>query len=142
MDPSIWPKLHGATTHFPIALVICSVACDCAGWMWAERPSAAGLHATGYWTMLLAALGSVAAVLSGLVMTHGSVAGHGALRWHHVFVWPSFALLVGLATWRIVGGRHASRRQFAIYLGAVVVTAVLVSAAGYWGGELLVRGVA
>lgn len=142
MDPSIWPKLHGATTHFPIALAICSVACDGAGWIWNDRSGAAGLRSTGYWTMLLAAIGSVGAVFSGLLMTHGSVAGHGALRWHHAFVWPAFALLVGLATWRTVAGRQASRRQFAVYLAVVVVAAALVSGAGYWGGELLVRGVA
>ena len=92
--------------------------------------------------MLLAAFGSVGAVVSGLVMTHGSVAGHGALRWHHLFVWPSFTLLVGLATWRIVAGRHLSRPGFGVYLGVLALTALLVSAAGYWGGELLVRGVA
>ena len=49
-------------------------------------------------------LGSVPAVVSGLLMTKGSLLGHGALRMHHLFVWPAFALLVGLAVWRVSAG--------------------------------------
>jgi hypothetical protein len=46
--------------------------------------------------MVLAALGTVPAVLSGLIMTRGVVMGHGLLRLHHLFVWPAFALIVAL----------------------------------------------
>jgi hypothetical protein len=28
IDPSNWSKLHGATTHFPIALMLVSAFCD------------------------------------------------------------------------------------------------------------------
>lgn len=137
MDSLIWAKMHGATTHFPIALVLCSGACDAAGWLRGERAPARELHAVGYWTMLLGALGTVPAVISGIVMTKGEVLGHGTLRWHHLFAWPAFAFIVAAATWRVVSGPGVSRRKMAGYLIAMVTTTTLVCLAGYWGGELL-----
>ena len=138
MDSTLWAKMHGATTHFPLALVLVSAACDFAGFFLGERPAARDFQATGYWTILGGALGSLPAVFSGLVMTKGSVLGHGALRWHHLFVWPAFALLVALAAWRMSVGRRATRPMFRGYLVAVGVASVLISAAGYWGGELMI----
>ena len=124
MDPTLWAKAHGATVHFPLAL--------------GARPLARDLHATGYWMMVLGALGSVPAVASGLFMTKGTLLGHGALRLHHLFVWPAFGLLVGLAVWRIATGTRATRRMFAGYLVVVGIAAGLMSAAGYWGGEMMI----
>ena len=138
MDPTIWAKAHGATTHFPLALVLCSGALDAAGFALAGRPAVRDLHAAGYWTMLLGALGSVPAIFSGLLMTKGSVLGHGALRLHHLFVWPAFALIIALATWRALVGRRATRGMLAGYLGVVGVAAGLMLAAGYWGGEMMI----
>jgi uncharacterized membrane protein len=137
MDPAIWAKAHGATTHFPLALALCSVACDGAGLVLASRPIGSDLRAAGYWTMILGAIGTVPAVLSGLLMTKGSVLGHGALRLHHVFVWPAFGLLVALGTWRALQGRDVNQRSLAGYLALAAVAAGLMSAAAYWGGEMM-----
>jgi uncharacterized membrane protein len=57
---------------------------------------------------------------------------------HHLFVWPAFGLLVALATWRACHGPVAPRRTFAAYLAMVGVTAALMTAAGYWGGEMMI----
>ena len=138
MDAALWAKAHGATTHFPLALVLCSGVLDAAGFGFADRPIGRDLHAGGYWTMLLGALGTVPAVFSGLLMTKGAVLGHGALRMHHLFVWPAFALIIGLAAWRLLVGRCVSRRAFAGYLVGVGMATGLVLAAGYWGGELMI----
>jgi hypothetical protein len=40
----------------------------------------------------------------------------------------------------LVVGNHASQRGLRIYLAASMVTAALMGAAGYWGGELLING--
>jgi uncharacterized membrane protein len=136
MDTAIWAKVHGAATHFPFALVLGSAACDGAGFAFASRPLARDLRAAGYWTLLLGAFGSVPAVFSGLAMTRGVVLGHGALRWHHLFVWPAFALVVGLATWRVCIGRHATRLMCGSYLAVTMIASALILAAGYWGGEM------
>ena len=137
MEPAIWAKAHGAAVHFPIALALGSGALDAAGFALGERPPARELHAAGYWMILAGAVGSVPAVVSGLLMTKGSVLGHGALRLHHLFVWPAFTLLVGLAVWRVCTGPRAPRRIFAGYLLVAGITAGLMSAAGYWGGEMV-----
>jgi uncharacterized membrane protein len=137
MNSAIWAQAHGATTHFPLALTLCSVACDVVGFALGERPPARELHATGYWTMLLGALGSIAAVFSGVLMTKGSVLGHGALRMHHVFVWPAFGVLIALATWRSQIRGRATRAMVTTYLAGVSLTGGLLLAAAYWGGELL-----
>ena len=62
--------------------------------------------------------------------------GQGALRPHHLFVWPAFGLLIGLATWRLFTGPRSPRPQFVAYLVVTAAAAALMSAAGYWGGEL------
>lgn len=134
-----WAQLHGGTTHFPFALLLCSAAFDGIGFLFAGRAFVRDFHAAGYWTIVLAAAGSVGAVISGLFMTHGSVVGHGALRMHHLFVWPAFGLLIGLATWRIIVGRRATRAMLGGYIAGVVVAAALMSAAAYWGGEMMLR---
>jgi uncharacterized membrane protein len=140
MEPALWAKAHGASTHFPLALALCSGALDTAGFALARRPVMRDLHAAGYWTMLGAAAGAFPAVFSGLLMTKGSVLGHGALRLHHLFVWPAFALIVALAVWRALAGRRAPRRVFAGYLLGVCLAAGLMLAAGYWGGEMMIAG--
>jgi uncharacterized membrane protein len=137
MDHEIWAKMHGGAVHFPIALILSSGAMDASGFFFPGLAVRFRLHAAGYWTMLLGAVGTVPAVLSGLVMTKGVMLGHDALRLHHLFAWPAFALIVGAATWRVRGNDAPERRITAGYLGAVGLAAGLVLAAGYWGGEML-----
>lgn len=137
MDAAIWSRAHGATVHFPIALALGSGVFDAAAFALGPRPLARELRAAGYWMLVLGALGSVPAVLSGLLMTRGSLLGHGALRMHHLFVWPAFALLLALAAGRICLGDRLTRQLLAVHLVLIAVTAGLMAGAGYWGGELL-----
>ena len=139
MHSEMWAKMHGATVHFPIALVLCSGALDASGFFFPGLASRRGLHAAGYWTMLLGAAGTVPAVVSGLVMSKGVVLGHDALRLHHLFVWPAFALIMGAAVWRVLGSGPGTRKASVGYLATVGLAAILVMAAGYWGGELILR---
>jgi uncharacterized membrane protein len=140
IDPSIWPKLHGASTHFPMALAMAAALFEGAGFFWpAWSPRKAQLHAAGYFTIILGAFGTFPAVLSGLFMTRGEVLGHDALLFHHLFVWPAFAGLVGLGVWRFVMDDKASPRGFVAYLVVLYLTAGLMAGAGYWGGELILN---
>src|SRR3984957_4732053 len=140
IDPTLWPKLHGASTHFPMALAMAAALFDSLGFVWPKSsPRKAQLHAAGYFTIILGALGTFPAVLSGLFLTKGKVLGHDALLFHHLLVWPAFAALVGLGLWRALVGDEASRRGFAIYLTLLYLTAGLMAGAGYWGGELILN---
>jgi uncharacterized membrane protein len=87
--------------------------------------------------MILGAAGTVPAVVSGLVMSRGVMLGHDTLRLHHLFAWPAFALIVGLATWRALASDFTARRAPVGYLVAACFASVLVMAAGYFGGEML-----
>jgi uncharacterized membrane protein len=143
MDNSLWVKMHGGTTHFPIALVMASVLFDLVGLLApdnADKSRRSGFRAAGFYTLILGALGSLGAVLSGLVISHGQLWGRGNLARHHTYLWPAFGLLMALAVWRLVVGNHASSRGLRIYLAVSMVTAGLMGAAGYWGGELLLNG--
>lgn len=140
MTGSIWVKMHGGTTHFPIALLIASVLFDLIGYALRREPHSRDLHMAAFYALMLAALGSFAAVLSGLIVSGWQVFGDGTLAEHHKFVWPAFALLVGLAVWRLVVRQRASRRAYALCLACSVVAAGLMAAAGYWGGEMLLGG--
>ena len=140
IDPALWPKLHGASTHFPVAMAMAAALFDGLGFIWPKSsPRKAQLQAAGYFTIILGALGTFPAVLSGLFMTKGETLGHDALLFHHLFVWPAFAGLVGLGSWRAVMENRASTRSFGVYLIILFITAGLMAGAGYWGGELILN---
>jgi len=132
--------MHGASVHFPVALAMAAALFDGLGFVWPKSsPRKAQFQAAGYFTIILGALGTFPAVLSGLFMTKGEVLGHDALRFHHLFVWPAFAGLVALGVWRALVNDKASPRSFAVYLAALFLTAGLMAGAGYWGGELILN---
>jgi uncharacterized membrane protein len=118
MDSLFWAKVHGGTTHFPIALLIASALFDLAGYALNRESHSRDLHAASFYALILGAVASFAAVLSGLIITHWETLGGGLLGKHHL----------------------ASRRTFGIYLGVLLVTAVLMTVAGYWGGEMMLGG--
>lgn len=138
-DTEFWEKLHGFSTHFPLALVFTSAVLDFLGFVWSSTSERKrDFQAAGFYTIIVALLGSIPAIVSGLLITRGILlAGSGALFWHHVFVLPGFALLVGLATWRFIVGREPSRGWMALYLILLVATSGLMMAGGFWGAELL-----
>ena len=133
---NLWPKIHGASTHFPLALVLAALLFESLGFL-ASAKRREALRAAGRYSILLGALGVFPAVLSGLFLTRGEIGGHGVLLYHHLFVWPSFAAIVALGVWLALAGVEPSARGIAIYFAVLLITAVLVTGAGYWGGELL-----
>ena len=75
MNTAFFARMHGGMTHFPIALVISSLALDLAAF---AVPSLGqrrlgqrrDLRAAGFYASLLGALACFRAVLSGLLLTH------------------------------------------------------------------------
>ena len=116
--------------------MLCSGALDGLALVCPAAEARRGLHAAGYWTLLLGAAGAVPAVISGLLMTKGVLLGHDALRTHHLFAWPAFALV-----WRgdvaPAARDFATRRTLGCYLAVVGLASALVLGAGYRGGEML-----
>jgi uncharacterized membrane protein len=140
MNTSFWARLHGGSTHFPIGLLIASFLFDFVAYFARRDPLTRDLHAAAFYSLLLAALASSAAVFTGLMLTHWQVGGSGNLAKHHLFLWPAFALLVALAVWRLIVQGRASRIAFGIYLAVAAIASVFIAIAGYWGGEMLLKG--
>jgi uncharacterized membrane protein len=138
MNATFWTRIHGAATHFPIALLMVSVVFDHAAFWWREELRRRDFRALGFYSLLIAAAASPVAVVSGTVLSKGILLGTGMLALHHYFIWPSFGLLVGLAVWRLVMRERASRRARGCYLALASVTLVAMMSAGYWGGEMLI----
>lgn len=138
-DAGFWDRVHGGSTHLPIALALTSALLDSVGSIAPSGKFREGLRFSGYFPLLLAALGSVPAVVSGFMLTNWDAAGSGVTLLHHYFVWPSFGLLIALVVWRSIVRHRTSRIGFSIYLIAVLVTGVLVSVAGFWGGEMVLN---
>jgi uncharacterized membrane protein len=133
MNSLFWSRMHGGATHFPIALIFGAAIFDALGF-WRHKRD---FTVVGYWLVILAALGSLGAVVSGLVLAKWTIGGKGLLLLHHVFVWPAFALIIGLATWRLLAGEQTSRRALKIYICVVSIACALIGAAGFFGGEML-----
>jgi hypothetical protein len=89
------------------------------------------------WALWLAALCSFGAAFSGLILSKWSAIGTGRLARHHLFVWPGFSLLVGLAVWRVVAPALGSRQMETAYLVILSAVALCIMSAAFWGGELI-----
>ena len=135
-----WERLHGAMTHFPIALLLFSAACDFGSAVLKRFAFAGELRKASFYGLAVSAVASVGAVVSGIALTKGDMWGHGELGWHHRFIWPAFGLLMALAVWRLIVRDQMSRTGFYVYLFLMFLTSGLVAAAGYFGGELLIGG--
>ena len=128
--------MHGGSTHFPIGMMIASVLFDAVAYFYNRDPYRRDLHAAGFYTLLLGAAACFVATLSGLALSGWQFFGEGKLAKHHDFVWPAFGLMIALAVWRLVVRNDAAWPAFGVYLLAAALTAALMGAAGYWGGEL------
>jgi uncharacterized membrane protein len=135
-----WDKLHGAMTHFPIALLLFSTACDFVSVTFRKLSFACELRIVSFYGLATAALASLGAVITGIALTKGDLWGRGYFAWHHRFVWPAFGLLVVLAMWRLVVRDAMSRAGLILYLVLMLLASGLIAAAGYFGGEILLSG--
>jgi uncharacterized membrane protein len=135
-----WDKLHGAMTHFPIALLLFSTACDFVSVTFGRLSFARELRVVSFYGLAAAALASLGAVVSGIALTKGDLWGRGYFAWHHRFVWPAFGLLMALAMWRLVVRDAMSRAGLILYLVLMLLASGLIAAAGYFGGEILLSG--
>ncbi len=140
IDPILWSHLHGAATHFPVALMTVSAGCDAASLLPLDAGRQRALRSTAGVCLVVGALVSYAAVGSGLIMARWQVWGHGTLLRHHLFAWPAFVLMSLLAAWRIFRRVPPPARPTALQLALTVLAAALMAGTGYWGGEVLNHG--
>jgi mono/diheme cytochrome c family protein len=137
MSATIWQKIHGGSTHFPIVLLMASVVFDLVARRSRDEALRRGLHAAGLGSAVVGMLGGIGAVAVGLIMTRGRVLGGGFEKLHHLFVWPAVVLAALLVGWRLWRSGRIPERGFGIYLAGMSVASALMVGAGYSGGEML-----
>lgn len=140
-DPiKIWQHFHGATVHFALSLALVSIAFDLGSVIFGKRE----WRTVGFWCLLVAALLSVPAILSGL---------WGQLGWFKATPWDAEQLLkhrnfalgggisqIVLFVWRSVthdfGANSRDRKGpgYTIYLVLAVLAAAAMGYTGYLGG--------
>jgi mono/diheme cytochrome c family protein len=137
MSATLWRQIHGGSTHLPIVLLLASVVFDFVAWRARDEAMRRGLHVAGFGSAIVGMLGGLAAVIAGLVMTHGRVLGGGYEKIHHLFVWPAIVACAVSVGWRLFSRGRIPQRGLGLYLAGMSVASVLMLGAGYSGGEML-----
>ncbi|HEY5913220.1 MAG TPA: c-type cytochrome [Verrucomicrobiae bacterium] len=137
MTTTFWRQIHGGSTHFPIVLLLASVVFDFIAWRSRDEGLRRGLHAAGFGSAVVGMLGGITAGIAGLIMTRGRVLGGGYERTHHFFVWPALAACVAFVAWRLLRRGRIPARGLGVYFAGMSVAVLLMTGAGYSGGELL-----
>ncbi|MES2464260.1 MAG: DUF2231 domain-containing protein [Armatimonadota bacterium] len=139
-DPiQLWQHIHGASSHFPIALLIVSVVFDL-GSIWRKSPT---WRAVGFWSLVIAAIVAIPATISGLSAIQG---WFGVDRWiadsivlHRNVALAAGGMSIALALWRVLRRDALKAGEWAVYLGLAIMTTLGISYTG-WLGAYVARG--
>ena len=129
-------NLHPLFVHFPIALLLSSVAFSWAGRFWPGK----GLDQAAWYTLLLGLVGTVFTLGSGFVAAQSVAADSPAmttLNLHRLLGIATFVIFGALAlwSWRSKGVFTGNRRLF--FTTLQVAGVALIVAVGFYGGELV-----
>lgn len=134
-DPiKLWQHAHGASIHFPIALIIVALLFDAGALLFKKDH----WRTVSFWCLLIAAGLSVPACLSGL---WGQLGWGGGEKWdaesinkHRNLALISSGVMLALALWRtLVKDRLSPRLQW-VYLVLELIAVGIVGYTGFVGG--------
>ncbi|HEU4954987.1 MAG TPA: DUF2231 domain-containing protein [Gemmatimonadales bacterium] len=131
-----WPRLHAALNDLPTALLVTAVLFE----LLALATRREAFRQVSFWTLIVGALGGIAAVLSGLQaeehIAHGD-AVHRVMETHETLAFVTLGTFAVLALWRLLRDRRMGTGERALALAAMLVgTGVLIATASY-GGRLV-----
>ena len=122
---SIWTRLHPATVHFPIALLLMAALTE----LLSVFNPAPGLRSAVRVMAVGGAVGAVVAALFGWIHTGLWLGGDATMQWHR---WTGTGLAIAAPLPALLSYR-ADRLPFR---GLLFLIAIVLLAQGYWGGEL------
>ena len=134
-------EIHPMFVHFPIALAVVVVIIDWGRWIFARER----ILDSGFWggttpLLILALIGAIASVASGLIAEEGIVQTpvvHELIEAHEMAAFITTGLLAGLTFWRIgLRGRFPVKGTM-IYLALILLAAVVVGYGSYFGGQMV-----
>jgi uncharacterized membrane protein len=131
-----WPRLHAALNDLPAALLLVAVVFE----LLALATRRDSFRQASFWTLMVGALGGVAAVLSGLQaeeeIAHGD-AVHRVMETHELLAFVTLGVFGVLAAWRLWRERRMGTAERAVALAfSLVGVGVLIATANY-GGRLV-----
>jgi uncharacterized membrane protein len=131
-----WPRLHAALNDLPAALLVVAVIFE----LLALATRRESFRQASFWTLMVGALGGVAAVLSGLQaeeeIAHGD-AVHRVMETHELLAFVTLGVFGILAAWRLWRERRMGTAERAVALAfSLAGVGVLIATANY-GGRLV-----
>jgi len=129
-------NLHPLFVHFPIALLLTSVALSWAGRLWQGK----GLAQASWYTLLLGLVGTLFTLITGLLAARSVPLDSPAiatLSTHRLLGIATFVVfgLQALCTWRSKGVYSPGKRI--LHTVIQVIGVALIVAVGLYGGELV-----
>ncbi len=133
-DPiSLWEHVHGASSHFPIAMMFVSFAFDLGAIVFRNR----NWRTVGFWTLIVAAIIAVPTILSGLTGLYG---WFGFEKWdsktmllHRNLALFSGGAVILLALWRGLRRDKLGKGEFIAYMIIVTAATAGIGYTGYLG---------
>ena len=131
-----WPRLHAALNDLPTALLVTAVLFQ----LLALATRREAFRQVSFWTLIIGALGGVAAVLSGLQaeehIAHGD-AVHRVMETHEKLAFVTLGIFAVLALWRLLREQRMGTRERALALAAMLAGAGVLIATASYGGRLV-----
>jgi uncharacterized membrane protein len=131
-----WTRLHAALNDLPAALLLVAAIFE----LLALTMRKESFRVVSFWTLMVGAIGGVAAVLTGLKaegnIEHGD-AVHRVMETHEILAFITLGIFAVLAIWRIWRERRMGATERALVLAFTLGgTGVLIATAVY-GGRLV-----
>jgi uncharacterized membrane protein len=131
-----WVRLHAALNDLPTALLVGAALFDILA-MTTKRES---FRLVSFWTLVLGAVGGVAAVISGLQaeehISHGD-AVHRVMETHETLGLITLGIFGLLALWRILRERRMGSGERTATVIVTLAGAGVLFATGLYGGRLV-----
>lgn len=131
-----WPRLHAALNDLPTALLVTAALFE----LLALATRKESFRQVSFWTLIVGALGGVAAVLSGLQaeenIAHGDEV-HRVMETHELLAFVTLGVFGVLALWRLLRERRMGTGERALALAATLAGAGVLIATAVYGGRLV-----
>lgn len=131
-----WPRLHAALNDLPSALLLIAALFE----LLALATKRDSFRQVSFWTLMVGAVGGVAAVISGLQaegnIAHGD-AVHRVMETHELLGFITLGVFGVLAAWRIWREQKMGAAERALALAVALGGAGVLMATANYGGRLV-----